>query len=120
MTLPHRHLRETPKRQIVKCPWCGEEVSTDEYSRHYETCPKRERTVSKWVPLSPEVLKAAMEFPIPKRYPKGFQLLYIIFVIDPAVVSEADIRQLYDALEPFGHKHVRAPGIAAEYGRFFN
>lgn len=27
--------------QMVKCPWCGEQVSAEEYSRHYETCPKR-------------------------------------------------------------------------------
>jgi endogenous inhibitor of DNA gyrase (YacG/DUF329 family) len=26
---------------MVKCPWCGKEVSTEEYGSHYETCPKR-------------------------------------------------------------------------------
>jgi len=23
---------------VMKCPWCGEEVSTEEYSRHLKTC----------------------------------------------------------------------------------
>jgi endogenous inhibitor of DNA gyrase (YacG/DUF329 family) len=26
---------------MVKCPWCGKEVSAEEYGSHYETCKKR-------------------------------------------------------------------------------
>ena len=26
---------------LVKCPWCGTEVPTEEYDKHYDTCPKR-------------------------------------------------------------------------------
>jgi endogenous inhibitor of DNA gyrase (YacG/DUF329 family) len=28
---------------MVKCPYCGNEIPTEEYSKHYETCPKRLR-----------------------------------------------------------------------------
>jgi len=28
---------------MVKCPWCGREVSAEEYSKHLETCPQYER-----------------------------------------------------------------------------
>ena len=27
---------------LVKCPWCGKEVPTEEYLEHYERCPERE------------------------------------------------------------------------------
>jgi hypothetical protein len=26
---------------MVECPWCGKEVSAEEYGKHYETCPRR-------------------------------------------------------------------------------
>lgn len=32
---------------MVKCPWCGEEVSTGEYSKHYDICPKRTQPETK-------------------------------------------------------------------------
>jgi len=43
---------------MVKCPWCGEEVATEEYTVHYSTCPKAPRRVEEvrpeWVRVRPK------------------------------------------------------------------
>jgi hypothetical protein len=44
---------------MIKCPWCGTEVSTEEYSRHYETCPKRKE---RWERVTPEVTPGERPF----------------------------------------------------------
>jgi len=40
---------------MVRCPWCGKEVSAEEYPRHHDACTKRTQA-TRAVPLSAYML----------------------------------------------------------------
>jgi len=46
---------------MVKCPYCGNEIPTEEYFRHYEECPSRLRVSPKVIPTKEELEKEKKE-----------------------------------------------------------
>jgi len=46
---------------MVKCPWCGNEIPTDEYSEHYKICSARRRVLPEVMPTKEELEKEEKE-----------------------------------------------------------
>jgi len=106
---------------MVKCPFCGKEVPIEEYpshvdALHMEEIRKRKPGV-KIIPISEEVAKELERLPdfLRKQHPRKI-VLYLVFAIDPKIVSENEILRLQKELKALSDKNIKY-GIMSEWGR---
>jgi hypothetical protein len=81
---------------MVKCPWCGKEVSAEEYGSHYETCPRR-----KGVAIATEESVLA---DLRKRKEQGYPKSSFESLREPEFGVYYDARSLADVLSSLVQK----------------